>query len=99
MAEIYDTDTEEIKELVKRQGAQINEMQDTIRKMHNAQRRHLMYKIVWWLLVTGVAAYAYYTYAWPMIQQIMDMYGTAAGWEDKIAEFFSNFRSGTSTPE
>ncbi len=92
MEQIYDPDSEELKELVKRQGAQITEMQKTLRSMHNAQRRHLIYKIAWWLLVTGVAAWTYYTYLWPMLQPIIGMYGDVQGYQTQMAEFFRNFR-------
>ncbi|MCC7500418.1 hypothetical protein IT396_01260 [Candidatus Nomurabacteria bacterium] len=92
MEDVYDTEMEELKELVKRQAVQMDDMQKTLHGIRNAQRRHIIYKIAWWLLVTGVAAFAYYTYLWPMLQPIIGVYGDLQGYQEQMADFFSSFR-------
>ena len=92
MEQIYNTEMEELKELVKRQAVQIMDMQKTLHGMRNAQRRHLIYKIIWWLVVTGVATFVYYTYLWPYVEGIMEFYGGIEGYQEQIATFFNNFR-------
>lgn len=94
MPEIYDTEVEEIKAIVKRQAAQIDDIQKQVHQMHNAQRRHLVYKIAWWLIITGFAAYAYYTFLWPMLEPIMQAYGNLQGYQEQMADFFANYRNG-----
>ncbi len=92
MEPIYDPEGEELKELVKRQGVQITEMQEILRSMRSAQRRHLMYRIGGWLLFTGTAAFVYYTYVWPHVQQILEIYGGVQGYQEQIADFFAGWR-------
>jgi hypothetical protein len=92
MAEqIYDPEMEEVKELVKRQSAQIEDIHKTLHSMRNAQRRHFVYRLLWWVVVTGVGAWAYYTFAWPYIEQIMQAYGSAQDLQVQVQNFFAQF--------
>ena len=95
MEPVYDTDGDEIRDIVKKQAAQIDDIQKTLHGMRNAQRRHFIYRVLWWLVITGLGAWAYYTFVWPYVDQILQLYGGVQGYQDQMAEFFRSFRPGT----
>jgi hypothetical protein len=91
-----DLDMEELKELVKRQ-AQLNaDTNKVVHSMRRSQRLHTLWGVVWWLIVFGVSAYAYYTYVLPYVEQIIGAYNSTQDYSHQIQGFFGQY-FGTST--
>ena len=89
-----DSETDDLKELVKRQGKQIEDTNRVVHKMLRAQRWERVFRIVWWLAVAGVLGYVYYYYLLPYLEQILALYGDAQGFGEQFKDFFTNFRPG-----
>ena len=92
--ESVDPEMDELKELIKRQGAIIKETHEMVRKMRRNQVWHTVFNVVWWLAVLGVVGAAYYYYIQPYLEQILALYGQAQGYGDQFRDFFANFRPG-----
>jgi hypothetical protein len=74
METIDDPEIKELKELVKRQGVIIEDMSRTVHGMRRSQRWHSLLRIVWWLLIFGASAGAYYFYIQPYLEGILHAY-------------------------
>ncbi len=91
-------DTQELKELVKRQ-AQLNaDTNKVVHSMRRSQRMHSWLSIIWWLLVLCVSAYSYFTYVQPYVDQVMSAYGSAQDLQHQVQGFFGQY-FGTSTKQ
>lgn len=62
-----------------------------VRGMRRSQRWHTLFQIVWWLSVLGITGAAYYYYVQPYVQQILDSYNNAKGFEVQVQDFFAKF--------
>jgi hypothetical protein len=92
--ESIDPEMEELKELVKRQSAKIEDTNRIVHKLLRSQRWDRLFRLVWWLAILGVTGAAYYYYVQPYLDQLLALYGQAEGFGDQFREFFQSFRPG-----
>ncbi len=91
-----DPEIEELKELIRRNIALSEETNKRVAGMQRAARLSRFLGFLWWGAILVISAYTYYYYVMPQVERILELYGSAQGFEDQFAEFFSQFRSGSS---
>lgn len=90
-----DPEIQELKELIQRTIALSEETNKRVSSMQRSARLSRFLGFLWWAAILVISAYTYYYYVMPHVERILELYGSAQGFEDQFAEFFSQFRSGS----
>jgi type II secretory pathway component PulM len=98
MEDLKDPDIDELKQIVKRQGAVIEETNKMIRGMRSAQRWHTFVRLLWWAAILGLSAVSYYYYVQPYLTSILNAYQQAQhgvqqaqSFQQTLADIFKRF--------
>jgi len=82
--------------------AKIEKMvEDTNRQVHamrRGQRVRTLTSILWKLAIVAIAAYAYYFYVWPYVEQVMGVYQTSQDWQQQVQGFFGQYFDTSTRP-
>ena len=81
----------ELKELVRQNTKLSQETKQMVEGMRRSQRRHVWFRILWWVAITVVSAVAYYYYVQPYVDQILHAYGNAKDFQLQVQDFFAQF--------
>lgn len=82
-----DPQVSELKEIVKRQGVVIDEMNKTLHGMRRSQRWHTFMRVAWWVLIFAVSTGFYYYYVQPYIDTIITAYQNAQHGVQQVQSF------------
>lgn len=69
-----DVDIEELKELIKRQGALIEDTNAMVHKMHRAAVWSRVLSWVWWGTIILLTSSVYYYFLVPYLSQLLELY-------------------------
>ncbi len=99
-----DGEIKQLQEEVKRLAAVT---QDTNRVVHKLRRNiwwGRLWGVVWWVLIAGVSAGAYYYYAQPYVEKAQQAYASfqqksaeAQSWEQQLQGLVGKYLGGSST--
>jgi hypothetical protein len=68
-------DIEELKELVKRNTAILEDTNRTVHKMRRSALWGRFFQLAWWFAIIAVSGATYYLYLQPYVGQIAELYG------------------------
>lgn len=86
-----DLETEELRDLIKKNIAITEETHRIVRGMRSSQRWGRFFAIVWWLAILAVSGATYYYYVQPYVDTVVRAYGSTQNFETQVQDFFKNF--------
>jgi hypothetical protein len=92
----FDLEQDEFGDRLTKIEKMVEDTNRVVHSMQRAQRMRTLTSILWKLAVVGVAAFAYYFYVWPYVEQVVSAYNSAQGLQEQVSGFFGQY-FGTST--
>lgn len=86
-----ETDLEQLKRQVEALAKTTQDTNRAVHGMRRAQRRQVVLRVLWWVLILAVSAYSYITYVQPYVAQTMAAYGNAKDFQLQVQNFFAQF--------
>ncbi len=86
-----DPEIQELKELVKRQAAKIDDTNRVVHSMRRSSRMRTLLSILWWVAILGLSAASYYYYIQPYVDQFNKAYGNTKNFELQVQNWFAQF--------
>jgi polyferredoxin len=78
---------EELKELVRRNIAITEDTNRQLHGMRRSSRWSIILRVLWWVAITAITAFFYYTYVFPYVNNILGLYNKAQQAAQNIPSF------------
>ena len=86
-----ETDLEQLKRQVEALARTTEDTNRAVHKMRGAQRRQVLLRVLWWVVILAVSAYSYITYVQPYIDKISSAYDNTKSLQLQAQDWFAQF--------